>query len=160
MSDLIMKFTQPNIDAIRDGRKTMTRRPVKPQPEKGFGGGTPILSSDGMFLWPHGVVSNWMTQRRLKYNPGDVVCVADPDGIETDLLIRITGVRAERLQDITLSDCAAEGAPPTHEADAIWDDTSTFQAMWRRIYGPTNQFAWERNPFVFVYEFEAVKETA
>jgi len=159
MTNPIMKFTQPNIDAIRSGRKAQTRRPIKPQP-------TNRLPDEFLewFAWGNswaivdirdreaGVVDDDM----ISLNRDGVYRVADSDGVETDLLIKITGVRSERLQDIQLSDCAAEGAPPTHEADGIWDDTSTFQAIWRRIYGPTSQFAWERNCWVFVYEFEVV----
>ena len=89
MSDPIMKFTQPNIDAIRSGLKWQTRRPMKPQPD---------------------------SQERAEFNLqftrqgmlNQVRRVADPDGVETDMLIRINNIRAERLQDISEDDCIAE----------------------------------------------------
>lgn len=156
MSNPIMKFTQPNIDAIRDGRKGQTRRPMKPQPPD-----WPDAVADCCGEW-------WMIRSRSnnrsvevepKYQVGDVVRLADPDGVETDLLIRITGVRAERLQDISEDDCIAElGLDPngSFPADARYL-IDAFKTLWSTIYGPENEFAWERNPWDFVYEFEVTK---
>lgn len=74
--------------------------------------------------------------------------------------IRITGVRVERLQDISDEDCKKEGL----EFRAGWNyhshrgafDTprEAFAALIDRISG---NGTWQSNPWVFVYEFELVK---
>lgn len=148
MTNPIMKFTQPNIDAIRDRRKTQTRRPIKPQPDS-----QERAELDATF-----------TRQGLL---NQIRRVADPDGVETDLLIRITGVRAERLQGISEEDALAEGITDggcmvCGDFEPCGCDSPTpsyresFIYLWSTIYGPDNQFAWERNPWVFIYKFEVV----
>jgi hypothetical protein len=62
----------------------------------------------------------------------------------------IDAVRVERLQQISLSDCAAEGAPPTHEDDQVWDSTETFRELWDR-FNPKHP--WSANDWVWVVMF-------
>ncbi|MBR4758479.1 MAG: hypothetical protein IK084_06720 [Bacteroidaceae bacterium] len=90
--------------------------------------------------------------------------------------IRITNVRMERLQDISKEDCLREGiynwkdapdCPPGHKNskielfahDGCWDGFQTprdaFSALIDKVSG---KGTWESDPFVFVYEFELVKE--
>lgn len=84
--------------------------------------------------------------------------------------IRITGVRCERLQDITDVDCMKEGVRVEYEEDIIpkyyyfdakqqkevWFDTSreAFASLIDRTCG---RGIWDRNPWVIVYEFVLVK---
>ena len=70
------------------------------------------------------------------------------------LTLEITDVRVERLQEITLADCAAEGAPPTHPADNVWDSTDTYRTLWESING---RGSWDANPWVWVIEFKKVE---
>lgn len=75
--------------------------------------------------------------------------------------IRITDVRVERLQDISDEDCKKEGL----EFRAGWNyhshrgayDTprEAFAALIDKVSG---KGTWGSNPWVFVYEFELVKE--
>ena len=87
--------------------------------------------------------------------------------------IRITDIRVEKLQDISDEDCLKEGivkkwhAPackdyyyvPGVEVKSVEDvyDTAkeAFAALIDKVSG---KGTWERNPFVFVYDFELVKE--
>lgn len=93
--------------------------------------------------------------------------------VRADLMpyrIRITGIRCERLQDISGEDCLAEGvatAMSVFDSIARWgfaDDKlglhsfetprEAFAALIDRVSG---KGTWERNPWVVVYEFELLK---
>ncbi|HCT6468476.1 hypothetical protein ACMFGU_07590 [Morganella morganii] len=75
------------------------------------------------------------------------------------ILLEITGVRVERLQDISQADAIAEGAPPSHPTiDAVSREygfpdfsRSWFGQTWWHIYGKEN---WQANPWVWVIEFK------
>ena len=67
------------------------------------------------------------------------------------IMLKVEAVRVERLQEITLSDCAAEGAGPTHKADGVFDSTETFRKLWNGVYRN-----WDANPWVWVVEFQRV----
>ena len=70
------------------------------------------------------------------------------------LTLEVVAVRVERLQVIGLADCAAEGAPPTHPADNVWDSTETYRKLWESINGVGS---WDANPWVWVIEFKRIE---
>lgn len=92
--------------------------------------------------------------------------------VQADLMphhIRITSVRPERLQDITDEDCLKEGLEWQHGANMFYVNYNRTNNS-RELLGdtPREAFAslidkisgrgtWERNPFVWVYEFKLVK---
>lgn len=74
------------------------------------------------------------------------------------ILLEITAVRVERLQDISRSDIRAEGlqCPP----ELAGDDTSPnyrdwYPAAWRDLWNSTGG-DWDANPWVWVVEFKRV----
>lgn len=93
--------------------------------------------------------------------------------------IKIIGVRAERLQDISVEDCIKEGICQT---DSIAEDH--FEPVYENGYNATNKNnstlciqydtpceayaalidaingkgTWERNPYVWVYDYEMVED--
>jgi hypothetical protein len=82
---------------------------------------------------------------------------------------RVTSVRVERVQDISETDAKAEGAP----AIALYPERDQrthkegFQALWDSINGHRKtatgghfRYAWEANPYVWVYEWEMVERDA
>ena len=85
--------------------------------------------------------------------------------------IRITNVRAEQLQDISDEDCLKEGiikgkvgSEDTHFMDAYYiptlkkDPFCTPQGAYSYLIDKiSGKGTWERNPYVFVYDFELVK---
>lgn len=79
----------------------------------------------------------------------------------TRSLLRIVGVRVERLQDISKADAIAEGGPPSHfSIDSVSREfgypdfpRSWFAQLWESINGTGS---WEANPWVWVIEFERV----
>jgi hypothetical protein len=81
------------------------------------------------------------------------------------ILLEITGVRVERLQDISQADAQAEGAPPGHPSiDQISREfgypdfpRSWYAQLWEEINGPG---AWAQNPWVWVVEFKRVQQAS
>ena len=183
-------------DAVIEGRKTMTRRIIIPQPD--------FLSDN--FGWAKRNNGDVILP---KYGVNEVVAVAqiyeaagfDPEySIEGMLYakkhagwrnkmfvsakymphqIRITGIRCERLQDISDEDCMKEGVvggiigyyvPGIQCKD--WSKESYVDTedgrTWKLFPTPRQAFAalidkvsgrgtWKSNPWVVVYEFELVK---
>lgn len=189
-------FSAPMIRAILDGRKTQTRRIVKPAPSSDT---TEILHSEGREwrewfphngnmlpkMWiircPHGqpgdrlwVKETWRTSyahdsvKPLDIPEGDPIRY-EADGEETGpplwgwgrirqsifmrqwmsrITLEITGIRVERLQDITPDDCRAEGMP--HENNDIGVRYGYGQ-LWNQINGPGS---WDANPWVWALTFK------
>lgn len=168
-------FSAPMVRAILEGRKTQTRRIVKPYPEG------ERLAVD---MWEDGIV------RKCPYGlPGDQLWVretwAEFSGIEpkvtyvyradglydtpakehlcdnrwrpsiymlrvaSRILLEITNVRVERLQEITEEDCVEEGAAVmTSEDAAAFHLGSTQSAI---------DASWEQNPWVWVIVFKKIE---
>lgn len=62
------------------------------------------------------------------------------------ITLEITGVRVERLQDISDTDARAEGMPATvANSPRVW-----FASLWQSINGAES---WDANPWVWVVEF-------
>lgn len=68
--------------------------------------------------------------------------------------LEVTGVRVERLQDISEDDALAEGL---YWPDVGYDQTPQriFAALWESINGPGS---WDANPWVWVVEFKRVAQ--
>lgn len=68
------------------------------------------------------------------------------------LTLEITSVRVERLNDISNSDCWAEGMSdetnPESKCNRLW-----YSELWESINGPGS---WAENPWVWVIEFRRV----
>jgi len=195
MKPIIM--SAESVRAILDGRKTQTRRVIKPQPwwieppslegDKWVG----VYSKDpnvtnptyevrcpypiGSRLWVRETwtrartwtgkpwiykaeltAEEWARREEIaKRNP------PDPSGYvlrwnspifmprrASRITLEVTGVRAERLQDIAYPDIVAEGYPdPNHPYPArMW-----YMALWDSING--KRYPWASNPWVWVVEF-------
>jgi len=83
------------------------------------------------------------------------------------ILLEITGVRVERLQDVSDADALAEGvaqivrdslptAQQCGEYDVIEADAvDLYRDLWEQINGPG---AWDANPWVWVVEFRRIEQ--
>lgn len=83
--------------------------------------------------------------------------------------IRITDIRVERMQEISDEDCLKEGVVRKSIAYTVgdyllWDDMkrqrgfdTLREAFAVLIDNVSGKGTWEKNPWVFVYEFELVK---
>jgi hypothetical protein len=213
----------PMVNAILEGRKTQTRRVIKPQPSEGYR----WSDADKLFLlpgsrlglmWrcPHGAPGDrlWVREtfvlehaydegdlpadRPVMYNdqfefwqvphyratepephivPFDLVDTYDDrtrwspsifmPRWASRLLLEVTGVRAERLQEISYMDAKAEGV---ETLDLYHDELDFISAVgggtgrlgkivFAKLWDSLNEkrgFPWERNPWVWVVEFKAL----
>lgn len=74
------------------------------------------------------------------------------------ITLEVTGVRVERLQDISKADALAEGAnvhPDHHNKprSSIYSPVQAYRDLWESINGPGS---WDANPWVWVVEFRRV----
>ena len=81
------------------------------------------------------------------------------------ITLDVTGVRVERLQDISEADARAEGiadggciecgeCEPCGCANPSPDARGSYCALWESINGP---YSWQANPWVWVVEFKRVE---
>ena len=189
--------------AVIEGRKTMTRRLADPKQNIKISNGGNLLEL-GFGLYGLIEDDDWESIEP-KYNLGKIVAVAQsynsfyddtynpvlfPAGagwnnkmfVKSELMphqIRITGIKCERLQDISDAECMKEGVvggiigyyvPGIKCKD--WSKESYVDTedgrTWKLFPTPREAFAtlidkvsgrgtWKRNPWVVVYEFELVK---
>lgn len=110
---------------------------------------------------------NGMPLECIKYDKG----CTNKMFVRADLMphhIRITNIRLERLQDISVKDCLEEGIwtrtgrwycydiikRGEEYYDPYPDPREAYSVLIDRISG---EGTWESNPWVFVYDFELVK---
>lgn len=82
------------------------------------------------------------------------------------IFLRVTDVRVEQLQDITIADCKREGVVPPplrgdeydYELDPDLDYLFGFQNLWDSTIKPKDidKYGWNGNPWVWVIEFERI----
>lgn len=74
--------------------------------------------------------------------------------------LEVTGVRVERLQDISAEDAKAEGVECWRNTETLKGLTAccehfyAFEDLWKHINGPGS---WDANPWVWVIEFRRVE---
>lgn len=199
-------FTEPMVRAVLEGRKTVTRRAIKPQPD--FLGSmadptTPFKTLGaglhGQIVCPYGQLGDrlwvreaWAADAQVDaVAPRDlshgepILFLADGAARQTGcsmitpgktrpsihmprwvsrILLEITSVRVERLQDISEAQAVAEGAHPEpcdHVRQSCsdigcWGDTAkgAFGYLWESINGAGS---WTANPWVWVIAFRRVQ---
>lgn len=175
-----ISFSGPMICAILDGRKSVTRRIIKPQPNR--------LRADWIAKYcPYGQVGSrlWVreTWQQMEHIGGDIkesiVYRADAEHKygwrpsifmprwASRITLEITAVHVEQLHQITRGGAIQEGAQ-YHDGGGIghsgWrmdysdvfnGPVSAFVGLWDRLNGKT--FPWESNPRVWVVNFRRVK---
>ena len=73
------------------------------------------------------------------------------------ITLKITGVRVERLQDISEADAAAEGVAAKVTNDCSYSAREAFVALWESINGGGS---WDANPWVWCVEFKRLEQAA
>lgn len=74
------------------------------------------------------------------------------------ITLEVTGVRVERLQDISEADASAEGVQagygePFDPAHTI-SDQRRFELVWKQIH---DEASWNANPWVWIVEFKRIE---
>jgi hypothetical protein len=183
-------FNGHNVCAILDNRKTMTRRVIIPQPSSGVrwgfsgwedGHGTPIrcpYGQPGDRLW---VRETWcqygdpMHEYRTYYRAdGDCGPMAKwrpsihMPRRASRITLEITGIRVERLQDISDGDVVREGIDEYKIRDQpfpLWQIPKyppiafprvAFASLWDSINAKRG-YSWDSNPWVWVVVFKVIK---
>lgn len=206
-------FSAPMVQAILAGRKSQTRRVVKPQPEPipDDVRKDPKTPANRQFWWPSNRAMSMVEVRdmcgmlspygapgdrlwvREKFQPlfasgfdhntvdwktgkgyacryvatDGIVEWMDGDDHMTDrcmpsihmprwasrLTLEVTGVRVERLQDISEADAIAEGSQCAGVPAAL-TNFAAYAKLWEKINGPGS---WALNPWVWVVEFKRVE---
>jgi hypothetical protein len=72
------------------------------------------------------------------------------------ILLEITNVRVERVQDVTESDAIAEGCEEREWAGAVISPSDAYRYLWNDI-NEKRGFGWDVNPWVWVVQFRVVE---
>lgn len=177
-------FNTEGVKAILDGRKTMTRRVIKPQPKLTIADGfykanIQKLIEGGDRVCPHGQIGDrlWVKETWAPVWGEKAIYRADGEAISKDtgksvmiwhpsifmfrkdsrLLLEITGLRAERLQEITEEDALAEGCLPKvcEEENMTEPATIEFEELWDFLNAKRG-YGWDKNPWVWVIRFDNI----
>jgi hypothetical protein len=69
------------------------------------------------------------------------------------ITLEVTGVRVERLQEISQADCIAEGMPESTNG-FVHHVVADYRKLWGAINGPDS---WASNPFVWAISFRRIE---
>jgi len=172
-------FSSKMVRAILQGRKTQTRRVIKPQPPDQFSFSCTPHEGDEMhgesfqLKRPYGkagdtlwVRERWCQVAGKKETKNPYVYYADilngdykwqPSNhmprVASRITLAITSIKAERLQEISVRDLWAEGL----EFGTAAKNQGYLQ--WKKLWNSINAkrgFGWDKNPWVWVITFKLI----
>lgn len=170
MADRPILFSAPMVKALLDGRKTQTRRILKPQP---IGFDWYDLKCKPRFkvgdrLWVRETWNNAIGSSDEPYFKATVAEDTDWTAEEranlvwrpsifmprwaSRLTLTVTDVRVERLQDISEEDAIAEGVPAGLEHI---HGPGGYRDIWETINGAGS---WAANPWVVAITFDVLNQ--
>ena len=199
-------FNTEMVRAILDGRKSCTRRIIKPQPDKkhihllGYVNDSTERKDIGSFGFGANEYGGTIQYVKPPYQTGDILYVREtwcalpvneaghmrghsiyyyradgdlrPEGWRgrwrpsihmpkeaARIWLKVTDVRVERLQDITVEDALAEGMDKYIRLNGELDENSiitSFIGIWNSTIKKSDLdcYGWNVNPWVSVIEFE------
>jgi hypothetical protein len=215
MTEKPIIFNTEMVRAILDGRKTQTRRPIKPQPSSGIR--TSVFVKSGIedghgreIKPPYQIGDTLYARETFSFLPsaecgsfcngpcsgyykneyGCYVYRTDYGTTEDDsfppsmfkwhpsihmpkeaarIRLKVTGVKPERVQEISIQDAISEGVFQNEPAfaRAIMRDchnqnlpyaVANFAVLWDSIYSARG-YGWDENPYVWKISFERVEKT-
>ena len=177
MTRRVINRREPNRDKLYKMVDTLNGKPF-------FGAG--FYKDSDVFMFEGKTLTD-AVYYKARYRPGDIIWVRETwdknDGEEIHyradedrpyykwrpsifmpreaarLFLRVTDVRAERLQEITEADALAEGVEPIYGNDFASEKrhVPAFAALWDALNAKRG-YGWDTNPWVWVYTFERNKE--
>lgn len=183
MTDRPILFSGPMVRAIIEGRKTQTRRVLKPLPRRTifFNPQTAgahqfrdpcFAPGDRLWVretWTARMEHGWtIADARSRMYREEILYKADgDDSIDgwwpsihmprefSRLTLIVTDVRVQRLQDITLGDICAEGlAASIYDFKPVQRGFDAFAHLWESLNAKRGA-GWDANPWVSAVTFEA-----
>ena len=112
----------------------------------GYYSGYAIYAADGDFTWGD---DDGYEDGRSCWKPSIHMPRA-----ASRILLEITDVRVERLQEITLGDICKEIGCGLYDFRPATHGFQVWEELWQSIYGAEN---WQANPWVWVIEFKRVE---
>lgn len=180
MKERPILFSGPMVRALLAGQKTQTRRIVKEVHCKDSGVTLAPCEIAGEVnggdyrLCPYGAFGGRLWVRETHYvqsagyadGSGKLILYkADGDAPTTwtpsihmprwasRITLEVTGVRVERLQEISAADAVAEGCQSCTPYDQ-------FRALWSFIHTADGPNGWAANPWVWVISFKVLENSA
>lgn len=202
MKEKPILFNAEMVRAILEGRKTVTRRLIKPRYRDGDAGfwvqrkvatgeitGVEIYDEDecgtdryvmppyqtGDILY---VRETWRKEdngfayyatdwhkfgdeyvKQFKWNPS----IHMPKEAAR-IWLKVTGVKIEKLQDMTVNDATKEGSTPLYlfedDIRPIYGALSAFRRTWNSTISSKDidRYGWDANPWVWVISFERIEK--
>lgn len=172
-------FNTDMVRAILDGRKTVTRRLIKPEPQRYF-----EVNEEPLYIYD----TDFQQGRIIPpYQPGDILYVRETwvkvnsvpvqYGYRVDnnylvprwhpsihmpkeaarIWLKVKDVRVERLQDITEGQVQKEGIDVCNGVYRGYSDgIEMFEELWNCTIKKSDldRYGWGANPWVWVIEFE------
>lgn len=163
-------FSGPMVRAILDGRKTQTRRMIKPDWSRCLDLDDPDDRKAAVERCRHGKLGDRLWVRETFAIHGGEIAYAATDqhlvGCDrwkpsihmprraSRIVLEIAGVRVERLNEISRGDAMAEGCPHSNLAYGQ-NPCDWFRELWKSTNGPES---WAANPWVWVIEFRKTEK--
>ncbi len=159
-------FNAEMVKAILEGRKTQTRRVIKPQPSVTSSGNDFFIKLGYKEKCPYGQVGDrlWVKE---SFRPSEDIKWKSPRFMprqSSRITLEITDVRVERLQEISIKDMIAEGLKTKawRNEDVKNDLSIQFQELWDKINTkkfhvlPINKhpLSWDSNPWIWCLTFK------
>ena len=156
---LIMSFRPDAAEMCLDGRKTMTRRVYK---ETHMSHIQENQTVDAIGDCGYGWDSFDPATLKILWSVGSSIAIKPGRTSKAVGRVMCTGLRVERVQDITEEDARREGMDEVCHDGPIggrWalGPIGNFYSTWKRLY-PSGPKSWDANPMVVVIEFRPLKE--
>lgn len=180
-------FSTEMVQAIIDGRKSMTRREVKPQPQFNFTNEKHGLGNGWIQQCPYGKVGDvlWVRETWAKNEQDGMVDYKTDYPSESHFFgwkpsihmpktacriwLQITDIRLERLCDITEEDAIAEGVEKQFSSlfrELRYKDYANVKDNWRSAVSSFQSLwasikginSWDDNPWVWVISFKQINK--
>lgn len=145
----LIKVSTHEIQALIEGHKTQVRQVV----------GDGLLQKYKGTAYQDFFIATILEDEKPKI--GEIIRVNE----ESNIILEVTNVRLESLQDISEKDAIAEGIDweifngnvlffdYLQKEYSISSPVISFRSLWVKING---EKSWEKNPFVWVYDFKLI----